>query len=243
MRPLRSYDAIIAGASFAGLAVASQLRGNILLIDKKPIGTGEASACGTFFSVLRELKCEKSVLQTFERVVFHCPVEVEFELIDPLCTFDYEKFCQTLGERVKAEKIESLVRGVHDNTVVTDAGEFRSNCIVDCTGWRAILASSLIKGFVNKKQLSTGLQTVAPFRDDRLRFFVDPRIIEHGVAWVFPIGNASRIGIASYAGKTNLFPELEKFVRNLGLEIGPIYGGCIPYGLRNPVVGNIFLVG
>jgi flavin-dependent dehydrogenase len=33
------YDAIIVGASFAGLAVASRLRGNILLIDKKEIET------------------------------------------------------------------------------------------------------------------------------------------------------------------------------------------------------------
>lgn len=33
------YDAIIIGASFAGLAVASRLRGNILLIDKKEIET------------------------------------------------------------------------------------------------------------------------------------------------------------------------------------------------------------
>ncbi len=31
------YDAIIVGASFAGWAVASRLRGNILLIDKKEI--------------------------------------------------------------------------------------------------------------------------------------------------------------------------------------------------------------
>jgi len=49
------YDAIIVGASFAGLAVASRLRGNVLIIDKKDIGTGQTSACGTLLSVPQAL--------------------------------------------------------------------------------------------------------------------------------------------------------------------------------------------
>ena len=36
-----TYDALIAGASFAGLAVAAQLRGKrVLLLDCKPLGPG-----------------------------------------------------------------------------------------------------------------------------------------------------------------------------------------------------------
>ena len=56
------YDAIIVGASFAGLTVASRLRGNVLLIDKKEIGTGQTSACGTLLNVPQELECMDSVL-------------------------------------------------------------------------------------------------------------------------------------------------------------------------------------
>ena len=42
------YDAIIAGASFAGLATAMQLRGyRVLLIDQYPVGAHQMSACGT----------------------------------------------------------------------------------------------------------------------------------------------------------------------------------------------------
>lgn len=36
---------VIAGASFAGLAVASKIKGRVLLIDKKEIGTGVTSVC------------------------------------------------------------------------------------------------------------------------------------------------------------------------------------------------------
>ncbi len=47
------YDVIIAGGSFAGLAVANQLRGQrVLLIDRKPIGSGRTSACGTIWQTL-----------------------------------------------------------------------------------------------------------------------------------------------------------------------------------------------
>ncbi len=34
------YDAIIVGASFAGLAVATRLRRNVFVIDKEEAGTG-----------------------------------------------------------------------------------------------------------------------------------------------------------------------------------------------------------
>ncbi|NIW91899.1 MAG: hypothetical protein GWN20_03100 [Phycisphaerae bacterium] len=45
---MEDYDVIIAGASFAGLAVANQLSGHkVLLIDRKPNGAGQTSACGT----------------------------------------------------------------------------------------------------------------------------------------------------------------------------------------------------
>lgn len=94
-----------------------------------------------------------------------------------------------------------------------------------------------------KKRLAFGLETIVDYRDDRLHFFIDPKIVEHGVGWIFPIGNKSRMGVASYAGKTNLMPELRRFVNKFDLEIGPVHGGYIPYGLRDAIVKNIFLVG
>lgn len=50
------YDVIIAGASFAGLAVTAQLWGKrVLLLDRKPIGMGQTSARGTLVCTLQAL--------------------------------------------------------------------------------------------------------------------------------------------------------------------------------------------
>lgn len=57
------YDAIIAGASFAGLAAASRLKGKILLIDRNDIGSHQTSACSTLLRVAQNLRCQDSVLQ------------------------------------------------------------------------------------------------------------------------------------------------------------------------------------
>lgn len=63
---MEKYDAIIVGASFAGLSVASQLKGKVLLIDKHDIGTVQISACGAPFDVIKEIGCGDSVLQISE---------------------------------------------------------------------------------------------------------------------------------------------------------------------------------
>jgi 2-polyprenyl-6-methoxyphenol hydroxylase-like FAD-dependent oxidoreductase len=35
-----AYDVVVAGASFAGLAVAQRLGGRVLVVDPKPVGAG-----------------------------------------------------------------------------------------------------------------------------------------------------------------------------------------------------------
>ncbi|MFQ6121315.1 MAG: hypothetical protein ACE5KE_15675 [Methanosarcinales archaeon] len=233
---IRRYDAIIAGASFAGLAVASNIEGDILLIDKKEIGTNQTSACGTFYKVIEEFNCERSILQTFDTLVLHCPEEKKIELIEPLCTFDYKKFCQMLATRVKAKKVKAVVGGIKSNLVFTDAGEFQSECSVDCTGWKAVLACSLSNGFVDKNKLSFGIETIVDYQDEEIHFFLNPKIIRKSIAWIF-------IGVASYVGKTDIIPELKRFLESMDLKMADLHGGYIPYGLREHVIDNIFLVG
>lgn len=49
------YDAIIAGAGFAGLSLATRLKGNVLLINKYNIGEHNISACGTLVKTMQKL--------------------------------------------------------------------------------------------------------------------------------------------------------------------------------------------
>lgn len=237
------YDAIIAGASFAGLIAADNIEGNILLIDRKDIGSGQTSACATFTSVLEGLGCRSSILQEFDTLVLHIPEEREVEFVEPVSTFDYEKFCKTIAHRIKAKILKTSVKGMGGQTVITESGNFDSQCIIDCTGWRAVLASSIKNDYVDRQKLAFGIESEVEHTDDRLHFFIDPKIIQQGAAWIFPIGNKSRIGLANYAAKTNILPELAGFLKTMNLDVEDIHGGYIPFGLREPVMGNIFIVG
>jgi glycerol-3-phosphate dehydrogenase len=59
---MEQLDSIIVGGSFAGLAVASRLRGRILLIDRKDFGTGQTSACATLLSVPEAVGASSAIL-------------------------------------------------------------------------------------------------------------------------------------------------------------------------------------
>lgn len=64
------YDAMIVGASFAGLAVANQLCDyRVLLVDRRPVGADQTSACGTILQVLQRWDATTAVLQTHQKQV------------------------------------------------------------------------------------------------------------------------------------------------------------------------------
>ncbi|MFQ6016380.1 MAG: NAD(P)/FAD-dependent oxidoreductase [Anaerolineae bacterium] len=239
------YDAIVVGASFAGLAVAGQLKGKILLLDRKEIGTGQTSACGTLLSVIEALGAEECVLQVQETIVLHTTHKViEYRLTYPFCTFDYGKLCRLLAERTTAEFVRATVRGVNGRAVITNREAFTGRILVDASGWRAALGREKRADLVDRSCLNFGLETLVAWQDDGLHFWYDPpRLLPKGVTWLFPCGDKSRIGIGSYVGETKLCQGLEAFLGQRYLEMNSLHGGYFPYALRQPTVGNIFLVG
>jgi flavin-dependent dehydrogenase len=243
----KKYDVIIAGASFAGLSVASRLECKVLLIDRKEIGTNQTSACGTFMSTFnnfRTTKIKRSILQIFTKAKLHTKDKTfTFNLIDPLTTIDYYKFCNYIREDLNAVFLKANVTSYKNKTVKTTKGDFKAKIIVDATGWSAVLASSVKNNFVNRNMLDSGIETVVDYQSEYIHFFADPSIIKEGVAWIFPIGDKSRFGVAYYHNKGNLKPVLDKFLSRYNLKANRVYGGLIPFGLRSPVVEDIFLVG
>ncbi len=239
------YDVIIAGHSFAGLAVASQLRGRILLIDPKPIGEGQTSACGTLLGVPQRLGLMDSVLQVHPFLAIHTPTRTERYDVQEhhFCTFDYRRFCEGMAEGTDAHILRAAVKGVEGGEVVTDQGRFRGEILVDASSWRAVLANSVCPGYTSRERMSYGIETVAPRKGESLCFWYDPNLLPEGVAWFFPIGQASRIGVASYAGDGHLRAHLDIFLDSLGLAKRKIHGGYFPSSLREPTVGKLFVVG
>lgn len=244
------YDVMIAGASFAGLVVANQLRGfRVLLVDRKPVGSSQTSACGTILQVLRYWDLEQTVLRTQDRLVLHTNWgSYSFASPYPWCTFDYQLLCETLFERSRAEFLEASVCRVEGKSIYTNRGEFRARCIVDATGWRAALASSIVPGFAHTP-MNFGIETIRPLLDrvhvkaDALHFWYVPQEVDGGVGWVFPRRNTTSIGLASYFGATHLRQPLNTFVARFNERPDGLHGTYFPHKLRSPIAGQVFVVG
>ncbi len=239
------YDVIVAGASFAGLAVATNLKGKVLLIDRKSVGSVPISACVTLLPLLEKNNLENSILQVVSEVEFITAYDsINYQTLIPFATFDYKTFCQSFFARYHGDFKKENIIGFDGENLITETNTYRAKIFVDATGWRAKLASFLNnnKNFSQGK-LGFGLETVVNYSSKKLSFVYDSQVIKGGYAWIFPIGKKSRIGLGTYNRVVNLLPNLRNFVKSLGFEIGEVHGGFMPYGLRRPTIKNLFLVG
>jgi flavin-dependent dehydrogenase len=241
----QAFDAIVVGASFAGLAVARRLRGRVLLLDRHEVGAVQTSACGTPAWVPRWLGVEDSVLQFHEWLDVRTPrgtVSYDLRAV-PFCTFDYHQFTRGLLAQSSATFLRAAVTGLESGAVITTRGRFTAPVIVDASGWRGILVRKGRGHFPSRRQYSFGLETAAPFRGDRLTFVVDDRVIRQGLAWIFPAGAESFIGLGSYRGASKLGPALNRLVTDLGTRASTFHGTFFPNRLLRPTANGLFAVG
>ncbi|HXA96109.1 MAG TPA: NAD(P)/FAD-dependent oxidoreductase [Candidatus Dormibacteraeota bacterium] len=241
--PARDYDAIVVGASFAGLAVARELRGKVLLLDRNEVGAVQTSACGTPLWVPEALGVAASVLQVHDRLVIRTPTRtVRYDLSAvPFCTFDYRAFCEGLLAQCRVRFLRTSVSGIQDGAVVTGEGRFTAPVIVDCSGWRRALTGG--EAGEPARHHSFGLETRTSLRDEGLTFLLDRRLIPQGLGWIFPVGSGSLIGLGSYAGRSKLKPALERLLRDQGTAAGSYHGTYFPNRLLRPTTGGVFAVG
>lgn len=244
---MKTYDVIIAGVSFGGLAAANAVVGKrVLLVDPKPIGTGQTSACGTLYGVIEALGLYDSLRQVHSTLVLHTPYqEVTFRLAYPFCTFDYADFCTLLANRTGADFLQTAVLGLDGDTVVTGQGDYHARCLVDASGWRAVLGPDGSRADQPQGGLSFGLETTIPYQGEGLHFWYEPdRLLPFGATWLFPVGAVSRFGMASYEGQTKLKAGLVDWLdQDFQLSPTGFHGGYFPYKLRDPIAGSVFRVG
>ncbi len=243
------YDAIIVGASFAGLAIANQLRGRrVLLIDRKPIGAGQTSACGTIWQVLRYWDLAEAVLQVHDGLVLHTARRaIEFPSPYPWCTFDYRRLCEILFQRSGTDFLQAAVQGADGNTVHTNRGNFSARCLVDASGWRAVLATSLLPDFA-PDDMNFGIETIVSppenaLASTMLHFWYAPTLLQDGLGWVFPRGETVSIGVGTYDGATHLSDTLTRFAARHAVSPDGLHGTYFPKALRAPTAGDVFVVG
>ncbi len=241
------YEVIIAGGSFAGLAVAAQLRGRrVLLVEPHAIGAVQTSACGTLLAVLEATGTMDSLLQVHDRFELHLGNRtIEYALPYPFCTFDYRTFCYRLLAQGDVELLHASVLGHRGHLVYTTKGVFDAEILVDATGWRAALATNSRRQTEPHRGKSFGLETVVPTAADGLHFYYDsPRMGPYNIGWLFPTGAFSRAGFASYQGRSQINKSLSEFVQDQ-FDVSPDgrHGGYFPYQSQPATTGQVFRVG
>jgi flavin-dependent dehydrogenase len=248
-----SYDAVVAGGSFAGLVVATSLQGRVALVEKGEIGEGQTSACGTTLDVIQKLGLEASIEEVHDQGVMHLRHGVvRFRLPYRFCTFDYRTFCRLLLERFDGELVRAAVtrvreesgRGTAMTTVLTDDRELEARLAVDATGWRAALGRGADSGFPWREGITYGLEQPATGWDDPgLHFYLDARVRGDGYGWSFPAGPVARAGVLSYIGVEGVKAATERFISQEGMRGTDYHGGFLTAGLRPATAGSVFMVG
>jgi flavin-dependent dehydrogenase len=262
---------LICGASFAGLAVARELRGTgarVMVLDRYEIGERATSACAAPTAWLQRLGLESSVRQTFDELRVHTPwTDTRWPLPWSFSTFDYRELCALLWEQsglpddaFETAKVDGIARasGRTDerasgrasqpngagapHTVHTDRGELRAPLVLDGLGWRRVLARGTPVQ-PPRAALTRGLEVHPHGSGEELELWVDPRYAHAGYGWNFPAGGELRVGVCSFRPAAHVKEPTVRLARELGLPAVRYQGNWIPHRLRPAVEDGVFFAG
>ena len=245
--PDARYDVVICGASFAGLAVARELRASrarVLVLDRYEIGERQTSACCAPTEWLENLDLEASIKQTFDSMVLHTiGAHIRWRLPYTFSTFDYRADLRPALEAVRR-------RGVRDREDRRADREHRAyrprrrsaDLIVDGLGWRRVL-SNAEPIQPPEATLSRGLEVHPHGSAPDLQLWVDPRYVPSGYGWNFPAGDELRIGIGAYDPRFHVKEPTNRLAIDEGADTVRYQGNWIPHRIRAATEDGVFFVG
>jgi len=246
------YDAVIGGASFAGLAVARELAGatradgspaRVLMLDRYEVGERQTSACGIPTVWLEAMGLMASHRQTFDELVVNIPRHsARWRLPWTFSTFDYQELCRLLFEQSDCEFETAKVNGRTGHTLHTDRGDLTAPLIVDGLGWRRMLAGG--DAFQPPEApLSRGLEVHPGGTSDELTIWIDRKYVPAGYGWSFPARDEVRIGVGSFDPRFHVKDTTVALAEDLGREPEGYQGNWIPHQLRPATEDGIFFAG
>jgi menaquinone-9 beta-reductase len=241
------FDVLICGASFAGLAVARELRASgarVLVLDRYEIGERQTSACAAPTEWLRNLGLQSAIRQTFGSVVCHTPrASARWPLGWTFSTFDYGQLCALLwDQRGAGTEFEiAKVDGRDGEVVHTDRGDVSAPLIVDALGWRRILGAGRVQP--PNARLSRGLEVHPAGRGDALELWLDERYVSPGYGWSFPARDELRIGVGSFDPHIPVKQPTLDLVRDVAATPDGYQGNWIPHALRPAAEDGVFFAG
>jgi flavin-dependent dehydrogenase len=242
-----SRDVLICGASFAGLAVARELRGSgarTLILDRYEVGERQTSACAAPTEWLVNLGLEESIRQTFGRLVIHTPKRTfRWRLPFTFSTFDYRTLCALLWAQGDAEFETAKVDGRTGFTVHTDRGDLTAPLIVDALGWRRVLSRAEPGVQPPDARLSRGLEVHPGGAGDDLELWLDPSYIRAGYSWSFPAADELRVGVGSFDPRDHVKEPTVRLAGDLDVPAVRYQGNWIPHQMRRPIEDGVFFAG
>ena len=242
-----SSDVLICGASFAGLAVARELRATgarVLVLDRYEIGERQTSACAAPTEWLVNLGLEDSIRQTFASLLVHTPqVSRRWPLPWTFSTFDYRTLCALLWEQCGDAEFETAkVNGRTGSVVHTDRGDVSAPLLVDALGWRRVLgAGDNVQP--PDAPLSRGLEVHPDGRGDDLELWLDRRYVGPGYGWSFPARDELRIGVGSFDPSIHVKDPTLALAADVSADAVRFQGNWIPHRLRPATGDGVFFVG
>jgi flavin-dependent dehydrogenase len=241
-----SADVLICGASFAGLAVARELRAagaDVLVLDRYEIGERQTSACAAPTRWLLNLGLEESSRQTFGSLLVHTPRRTaRWALPWTFSTFDYRTLCRLLWEQSGARFETAKVDGRTGNLVHTDRGDVGAPLIVDALGWRRVLGSGA-NVQPPDAPLSRGLEVHPDGRGEDLELWLEPRYVSPGYGWSFPARDELRIGVGSFDPQIHVKQPTLSLASDVEADAVRFQGNWIPHRLRPATEDGVFFAG
>ncbi len=250
----RDVDVLVCGASFAGLAVARELRrlapprARVLVVDRYEIGERQTSACAAPTSWLEVLGLRHTIRQTFDAMVVHTPrVSVRMPLPWTWSTFDYRALCEGLWAQCglaafETAKVDGITHGAGSHVVHTDRGPLRAPLVVDALGWRRVLdPASAIQP--PGARMSRGLEVHPAGSGSDMELWIDRDLVRAGYGWSFPAGDEVRVGIGSFDPHDHVKRPTSELAGKLGRPLDGYQGNWIPHRIRPATDGHVFFVG
>jgi menaquinone-9 beta-reductase len=240
-----SYDVLICGASFAGLAVARELAGSrarVLMIDRYEVGERQTSACAMPTEWMDALGLRDSLRQTFSELVIHTPFGTSrYGLPWTFSTFDYRTLCSLLFDQSDVSFETAKVNGRTGLTVHTDRGDLSAGLVVDALGWKRVLGDHVQPP---DAPLSRGLEVHPWGASDELEIWIDRRYVPAGYGWSFPARDELRIGVGSFDPRFHVKDTTVSLASDLGRPAERYQGNWIPHRLRDAVSADgVFFAG
>ena len=200
-----AFDVLICGASFAGLAVARELRAT------RRAGAGARPLRDRRAADLRVRRADRvagatrasraSIRQTFGSLVVHTPratraLAAAVDVLDVRLPRAVRGCCgSSAGDGGVRDREGGRARRAH--VVHTDRGDVTAPLIVDALGWRRVLGPGA-NVQPPDAPLSRGLEVHPAGAGADLELWMDPRYVSPGYGWSFPARDELRIGVGSF---------------------------------------------